>query len=332
MVIALFSSRLSPFSEMENNNPYRVLKTMRFLSCVLLVLGFQASTFSQQYEIPEQTKRIVFLGNSITYQGSFIHCIDAFLELKSPESKYEIINLGLPSETVSGLSEPNHANGEFPRPDLHERLQRVLDQTKPDLVIANYGMNDGIYLPFDEGRFGKFKEGMIWLHESVEKSGAKIIHVTPPVFDERKDPAYANVLDIYSSWLVSMRYTHDWEVIDLHWPMRKALEDHRKENPEFAFAEDGVHPNADGHFLMAKEILIGLGMNEIEEKEHISQLLNHKNGEEILNLISQRQTILRDAWLRSTGHLRPGLATGLPMEEAQKKVNQLNQEIRELIK
>ena len=192
---------------------------MRFLSCVLLVLGFQASTFSQQYEIPEQTKRIVFLGNSITYQGSFIHYIDVFLELKFPESKYEIINLGLPSETVSGLSEPNHANGEFPRPDLHERLQRVLDQTKPDLVIANYGMNDGIYLPFDEGRFGKFKEGMIWLHESVVKSGARIIHVTPSVFDERKDPAYANVLDIYSSWLVSMRYTVGWKVIDLHWPM-----------------------------------------------------------------------------------------------------------------
>ena len=75
---------------------------------------------------------------------------------------------------------------------------------------------------------------------------------------------------------------------------------------------------------MAKEILIGLGMNEIEEKEPVSYLLNHKNGEELLKLIGQRQTILRDAWLRSTGHLRPGLATGLPMEEAQEKVNQLN--------
>lgn len=317
---------------MENNTPYKIIKPIRFLSFALLVLGFHANTFSQQYEIPEQTRRIVFLGNSITYQGSFIQYIDTYLLLNSPESKYEIINLGLPSETVSGLSEPNHANGEFPRPDLHERLQRVLDQTKPDLVIANYGMNDGIYLPFDEERFGNFKESMLWLHESVEKSGARIIHVTPSVFDERKGPAYANVLDIYSSWLVSMRYTDDWKVIDLHWPMRKALEDHRKENPEFAFAEDGVHPNADGHLLMAKVILTGLGMNEIEEKKTISQLLNHKNGEEILNLIGQRQTILRDAWLRSTGHLRPGLATGLPMEEAQEKVNQLNQEIRELMK
>ena len=35
----------------------------------------------------------------------------------------------------------------IPRPDLHERLERVLTQTKPDLVFARYGMNDGIYLP-----------------------------------------------------------------------------------------------------------------------------------------------------------------------------------------
>jgi len=36
---------------------------------------------------------------------------------------FEILNLGLPSETVSGLSEPNHAGGAFPRPDLHERTR-----------------------------------------------------------------------------------------------------------------------------------------------------------------------------------------------------------------
>ena len=42
------------------------------------------------------------------------------------DRKFKVINCGLPSETVSGLSEPDHAGGKFPRPDLHERLGRVL--------------------------------------------------------------------------------------------------------------------------------------------------------------------------------------------------------------
>src|SRR5205807_8874522 len=109
--------------------------------------------------------------------------------------------------TVSGLSEEGHAGGQFPRPDLHERLGRVLKATRPDLVFACYGMNDGIYLPLDEGRFSKFRAGMEWLHAQVKKAGAAIIHVTPPTFDELKggDPGYSAVLGKYSEWLLRQR-------------------------------------------------------------------------------------------------------------------------------
>ena len=179
-----------------------------------LLFGSYLTAYAQQYPIAKDVKRVVFLGNSITYSGQFVSYIDAYFTLKYPNRQLEIINLGLPSETVSGLSEEGHADGKFPRPDLKERLQRVLVELDPDLVIVNYGMNDGIYLPFDESRFQAFQNGINWMHQAIEKSEADIIHVTPPVFDERKDPAYANVLAIYSSWLVSRRYTDDWKVID----------------------------------------------------------------------------------------------------------------------
>src|SRR5512133_1780233 len=91
---------------------------------------------------PPAAKRILFLGDSITYSGLYVTYVETFLRLKYPDWNGEIINLGLPSETVSGLSEEGHAGGAFPRPDLKERLDRVLEKTKPDLVIACYGMND----------------------------------------------------------------------------------------------------------------------------------------------------------------------------------------------
>jgi lysophospholipase L1-like esterase len=298
----------------------------------LIFLSFQSFSFSQIYSIPDDSKKIVFLGNSITYNGKFVSYIDAFLTVKYPNQKLEIINVGLPSETVSGLSEEGHAGGQFPRPDLRERLQRVLIQLNPDLVIANYGMNDGIYLPFDEERFEAFRKGMVWMHQAVENAGAKIIHITPPVYDERKGAAYSNVLDMYSDWLVSCRYTQDWKVIDLHWPMRKELEDQRSLNHEFAFAKDGIHPDESGHFLMAKIILLGL-REKVHDAKTIEQLLApFPTGMQVLSLIEQRQEILKLAWLSATGHQRPGIPEGLSIEEANEKVAEINREIQNLQK
>jgi lysophospholipase L1-like esterase len=102
-------------------------------------------------------RRVIVLGDSITYSGQYIEYLEAYLRVHDPEVRCEFLNLGLPSETVSGLSEPGHAGGEFPRPDLRERLDRVLKRTKPDLIVACYGMNDGIYHPFGEGRFDNAK-------------------------------------------------------------------------------------------------------------------------------------------------------------------------------
>jgi lysophospholipase L1-like esterase len=304
---------------------------LKILATLLIFFGLHFSCLAQVYSIPEETKRIVFLGNSITYQGKLVSYIDAYLTLQYPELNLEIINVGLPSETVSGLSEPNHADGKFPRPDLRERLQRVLDSLNPDLVIANYGMNDGIYLPFDKERFDAFQTGMGWMHQAIENFGAALIHVTPPIYDEKKGPAYANVLDIYSDWLVSCRYTQNWQVIDLHWPMKKFQEDQRLLDPDFAFAKDGIHPNDQGHFIMAREILLGLG-EQVKEAETIEEMLSaFPQGMQILSLVEQRQEILKLAWLSQTRHKRPGIPEGLSIEEAQKKVAGNNNEIQFLL-
>ncbi len=298
---------------------------LSFLVILVFNIGILTPLSAQPYSIPDGVKRIVFLGNSITYDGRFIEYIDAYLTLHKPNRQYEIINVGLPSETVSGLSEPNHADGKFPRPDLRERLQRVLLQTKPDLVFASYGMNDGIYLPFAEDRFNKFKEGIDWLHQELENVGAHIIHITPSIFDERKGKAYANVLDIYSDWLISKRYTHNWNVIDIHWPMRKKQEDLRLEDPTFTFAQDGVHPTGEGHFFMAKQILFELGESQVNNYLNTDDLVaSHPNGSKILQLVQDKQRMTKDAWLNYTGHTRPGMKEGLPIEEAVKKRDKIN--------
>ena len=99
---------------------------LTFAACfVLLTLSFSLKADQINWsDLSEQ--HVLVLGDSITYGGDYVAFLEAYLKLKFPEQNLDILNLGLPSETVSGLSEEGHAGGNFPRPDLHERLDRTL--------------------------------------------------------------------------------------------------------------------------------------------------------------------------------------------------------------
>lgn len=288
-------------------------------------------------------QRVVFLGDSITHAGTYVDFVETVIRTRIPGWRGEIIDLGLSSETVSGLSEDGHAGGKFPRPDLHERLARVLAQTKPDVVVACYGMNDGIYFPFAEERFNRFRDGMRRLHQAVTAAHATIIHVTPPVFDRlpiaaKTLPAglaayptpfdgYDGVLARYSAWLVAQR-TQGWTVIDVHTAMADALARQRQTDPAFTFSKDGVHPDTCGHAVIARAILTAWNLRP-DEGGLLDQLVANPDTE-LLKLIRERRKVLMNAWLTATGHRRPGVTPGLPLPEAEAKAAAIGEKIRSL--
>lgn len=278
--------------------------------------------------------RVLFLGDSITYGGEWTAFVEAYLRLASPSTPYDFINLGLPSETVSGLSEPGHAGGKFPRPDLHQRLDRTLARLEPAVIVACYGMNDGIYAPFAEERFAKYQDGIRRLRQAAAATGASVIHLTPPVFDalprdgarsgERSDPGspganYDEVLERYSAWLVAQR-SQGWQVVDVHTPMARFLLDRRADDPRFRLAADGVHAGAQGHWLIAREFLAWAGVppSALLADSFASATLMEPTAPEVLDLVQRRQHLLRDAWLSEVGHERPGLPPGRPLAEAER--------------
>lgn len=289
------------------------------MKTLLLTLLLLAAPLARAEEFLPGMKRVVFLGDSITHAGEYVEDFEAWAILSHPERRLEILNLGLPSETVSGLSEEGHAGGKFPRPDLHERLARVLEKTKPDLVFACYGMNDGIYLPLNDERFSAFKTGMNRLHVAAEAAGAKIIHLTPPIYDKPGDTAnYAAVLDRYTAWLLEQR-AQGWQVIDLHGPMAAALAERRKADPAFTFQKDGVHPDSSGHLVMAQALIAGLS-GHLESSDS-------PRWTEFFKVVRQRSRLLRDAWLQECGHLRPGMPKGEPVADAEAKASHMDVDI-----
>lgn len=295
-------------------------------------------------ELPK-AERILFLGDSITADGKYIEYVETIV-LATSDKRYDMINLGLASETVSGLSENGHADGKFPRPNLHERLARALEKTKPQLIVACYGMNDGIYHPYRDDRFNKFVAGVQVMRDRSWDRKIAITHLTPPVFDplpikDKVLPAgrngypqpferYNSVLDRYTLWMNGKGRRTGWRVVDVHTAMADYLEEKRKTDPAFTLAKDGVHPNEEGHWVIAQPLLTSWGVKHDYKLEDLTKPEGRLG--KLYAVVAERQHLMKAAWLSEVGHKRPGIKEGLPLEEAQKKAATLTTEIETILK
>jgi hypothetical protein len=82
---------------------------------------------------------------------------------------------------------------------------------------------------------------------------------------------------------------------------------------------------------MAREILRYFGARDLEDVESVAAMVaGHAHGAKILELVTQRQVLMRDAWLTATGHQRPGVRAGLPLAEAQAKARAIDAQLAAL--
>jgi lysophospholipase L1-like esterase len=307
---------------------------LRFLSTALCILvAPDIAAAADRMDMLRQSQRVVFLGDSITFGGQYVAFFDAWLVSQLRDEAPRVINAGLPSETVSGLSEEGHAGGRFPRPDLAERLERVLTITKPDLVFACYGINCGIYQPLDEQRLRRYQDGIRHLKRQVEAAGATLVLITPPFYDDQragKSFSYNAVLDRYAEWLLEQR-EEGWSVVDLHGPMTAEVAKRRETSSDFTFQPDAVHPNTEGHWFMARQLIRWFGDEQAARAATAEEMLAaQKMPSELLKLVRQRMTVLRDAFVAAAGHKRPGVRAGLPIPQAQQKAQELSKQIQKV--
>ena len=223
---------------------------------------------------PPPAGRIIFLGDSITYGGHYIDYIDALLRLENPQAHRDLLDLGLPSETVSGLSEPDHADGKFPRPALARAARSGVGENKARFGRGLLRHERRHLLSAERRAVGEISSRYSNRYASARlRPAPKSCIVTPPVFDplpirgktlpaglaEYRQPyeGYDDVLQGYTAWLLAQR-ADGWDVVDAHGPMKERLAEMRRTDPSFRFAGDGVHINTAGHWIIAREILLPL--------------------------------------------------------------------------
>ena len=286
-------------------------------------------------------QRIMILGDSITQDGRYVNMISYLLEKENPQLDFNIFSVGLSSETASGLSEIGHP---FPRPDIHERLNRAMVAVRPDVVFACYGMNDGIYQPLDPGRLKAFQIGVTSMVRQCQANGARVILITPPSFDITqfgesitKDgerfaygktyAKYDDVLAAFAKWEVKTR-PGGAEVIDLHTPMELATRNSKKASLEFYHSGDGIHPTDLGHLLMANIILDGLGIKQ--PKEDLRIQLQSIQSNPLFDLISKHRAARSDGWLPYVGYTRGTMTKSADIIPTEDKAAEMQAQIDRL--
>lgn len=304
--------------------------------------------------------RVLFLGDSITQDGRYVALVEAYLWAAYPEGDIDVVNAGLSSETVSGITEPVHP---FPRPNVHERLSSALDRVSPDWVVVCYGMNDGIYHPIEPRIRDAYRDGLTKLVDGIVARGAQVILMTPPSFDVDVLPIQARLKEAeddepygykkpfakYDETLVALAevvksladHPGVERVIDIHSVTDDYLTRVKAANPDYQYG-DGVHPPVDGHLAIALGLLRGLGCDESKAKRVLTQLTGITAPVGGEPAASEEQTAFRDAlfarfsarstaYRKAIGFTAPFKADAPPVEEADQIANDAEAELRDSI-
>lgn len=229
-----------------------------------------------------QGSRVVFLGDSITYDARFVQEIAQYYAAHYPEDRVEFYMDGIRGGDVGGA------------------LTYLEDDTlayRPDYVVAMFGMNDvgrggynqGSYEAVAETQYkyiAAFEANMRQLVERLQAAGVTVLLCTPSPYDDActKEEATAYVgcnmaLQKCAERVRAIAAETGCAVADFNAPMVEALAYVQGVNSDYSIINntDRVHPGTIGHDLMARIFLHTL-VDETVAIPTNEQLLSYVQG------------------------------------------------------
>lgn len=195
---------------------------------------------------------VAICGDSITAQRIYSVYIEEYLILCQPALGLQAQQFGWGGESA---------------PSYLDRMENDILFFHPNIVTLCYGMNDGRYAPVNPGTLDTYRNAMTNIVAGLKKSGVRnIVLGTPGAVDtnsfKKLDPAvYNNTLKELGN--VARRVAEDQGVgfADIHSVMIEAMAKAKaKYGEKYNVAgNDGIHPNRNGHLVMAYAFLKAMG-------------------------------------------------------------------------
>ena len=212
--------------------------------------------------------RVCFLGDSITQANGFVAYIAEYYQDNFKESNINFYNCGIGGTSSASLFQFFESDVKVHKP-THIVLMEGINASQRD-ILAKPQSNERYAVL--ENAFEAFKKNYAVMCKKCTDLGAKLILCTLPPYAEYQTEggnvlsgAYT-LLSSYADFQRQFARENGYELIDIHAYMTKAMQ------TQTLYGGDRVHPNALGHFVMAKCILEHQGFEVGEYKEHAQYL------------------------------------------------------------
>lgn len=221
---------------------------------VLLVsLAFACQSAQAQTKLKEGDY-VAVIGDSITEQQLYSRFIEDYLLMCKPALDLRATQFGWGGETAPGFA---------------RRMANDCLRFQPSVATTCFGMNDGGYSPMDPGKANRYRDGQKSIIDQLKRANVRVIVVgSPGVVDAdtfRRDPAAATM---YNKTLAEERdmdkaLAEQEGVLfaNVFDPMMDVMTKAKAKygNGYHLAGGDGVHPDRNGHLVMAYAFLKGLG-------------------------------------------------------------------------
>jgi len=230
----------------------------------LLAVAIIISTICQaQKTVPpfKKNERVVFVGNSITHGGHYHSFIWLYYMTRFPNEPITIMNGGIGGDSAW---------------DIKKRLEEDIFNKKPTYITMTFGMNDVGYYDFWKENAQELAQRQInksfESYQVIEKRLLKATGVTKVMiggspYEEtskienkafhKKNDAMLKV----NEFLQVSAGRNGWGFVDFNLPMLEInLREQQKDSLFALCGGDRIHPDNDGHLVMAYLFLKAQGM------------------------------------------------------------------------
>lgn len=225
----------------------------KFFVLVAAVCMTCTAAFAQTVKPFEEGERAVFLGNSITDGGHYHSFIWLYYMTRFPDMPIRVFNGGIGGDTAF---------------DMNKRLDGDIFSKEPTSLMVTFGMNDSGYYEYNGDNAKEFGEQKY--QESIknfqqmekrfqEQSGIRIVMLGTSPYDEtaeikdntvfkKKNETIKRIVEYQKESAAK----NGWEFTDLNAPMVALNQENQKKDPSFTLCgNDRIHPDNDGHMVMA---------------------------------------------------------------------------------
>ena len=234
----------------------------RLIFCAALACILTTGAKAQTVAPFRDGDRVVFLGNSITDGGHYHSYIWLYYMTRFPYMDVQVMNAGIGGETAG---------------DMYRRLDGDVFSKRPTVLNVTFGMNDTGYAEYNQPGAGEFGERCY--RECYENygrmeqrlqglDGVRVVLLGGAPYDETaqieknaplrgKNAVLQRVVDFQRA----SAGENGWEFLDFNTPLTELSQRVQADDPSFTLTMgDRIHPDNDGHMVMAYLYLKAQGM------------------------------------------------------------------------